>query len=61
MVAAAEQVIRPDAPIAFFSSFFLRRILDAIRGAPVNSSDRPLKDGQRISQHGLARRAKQQA
>ena len=34
---APEQLIEPDAPIALFSWCFLRRRLDAIRGAPVNS------------------------
>lgn len=34
---AAQQLIQPDAPIAFFSWCLLRRRLDAVRGAPVNS------------------------
>ena len=34
----AQQVIGDDAPIAGFSSFFLAMMLDAIRGAHLNSS-----------------------
>jgi len=42
---AAQQLIRPDAPVAIFSSSFLRRILNAVRGAPVNSGVMLLRFG----------------
>jgi hypothetical protein len=39
---AAQQVIGDDAPIECFSSIFLKMILDAVRGAHLNSSVRLL-------------------
>src|SRR5215213_4797948 len=51
--SAPEHLIEPDAPIACFSSFLLRCILNASCGAPVNSGVRHAVLSQR---HGFMSR-----